>query len=105
MDFASRFTGCWTTPTSRTTTLSPPWLLQFFTGLSRHQKVPVTELPATGDDQGLVWEFFTYLQDISVFDCYDYGEWISVRLPRLGMLGIISIEHSETQPAVNTTAW
>lgn len=72
----------------------PPWLLQFFTGLLERQTVPVTELPATAEDQGLVWEFFNCLQDISVFDCYDFGEWVRVRLPRLGMLGIISIEHS-----------
>ena len=32
------------------------------------------------------------LQDLPVFDCFDYGEWIRLRLSNHDVLGIISIE-------------
>ncbi len=65
-----------------------------FGALSRQETLPVTELPAPGEGHGLVTELFNKLEAVKPFDAYNYGEWIRVWLPHLGMLGLISVENS-----------
>jgi len=69
----------------------PGWLMRFFTALRQGETLPLTPQPdeRTG---AAVGEFFSSLQDLAPFDCLDDGEWIRVRLARLGMLGFLSIE-------------
>lgn len=72
----------------------PPWLHQFFRALRDRQTIEPTPLPERRDDDGDVWELFPALEEVEPFDCLDHGEWIRLRLRRLGMLGLISIEHN-----------
>ena len=71
----------------------PEWLMSFFTALKTKESFGPTPLPETQTEAD-VWEFFCDLQDLTVLDCFDYGEWIRLRLPNHDILGIISIEHN-----------
>jgi len=71
----------------------PEWLMVFFFALKNKLSIepnPLSKAQTKAD----VWEFFCDLQDLAELGCFDYGEWIRVRLPKHNMLGFISIEHS-----------
>lgn len=70
---------------------TPEWITEFFRALRDRQPLEVTPQPdATTDAE--VSEFFYDLQQIESLDCYDHGEWVRVKLPKHGMLGLFSIQ-------------
>ncbi len=76
----------------------PSWLIIFFKALRNSESVEISPRPASQPPAD-VGEFFSALQSILALDCYDYGEWVRVRLPKHGMLGFLSIEHGYYQVA------
>jgi hypothetical protein len=76
----------------------PAWLRLFFTALHDREPLALRPRPDEKTDgdvaDGDVGEFLAALTDLAPFDCYDYGEWVRVRLPRHGMLGFISVERA-----------
>ena len=76
----------------------PEWLMSFFTALKTKESFGPTPLHES-QTKADIWEFFCDLQDLPVFDCFDYGEWIRLRLPNHDILGIISIEFNFYQVA------
>ncbi|GBO53351.1 hypothetical protein APA_1258 [Pseudanabaena sp. lw0831] len=76
----------------------PSWLINFFSALRNSESLGIS--PQTASQPPVyVGEFFSALQSILALDCYDYGEWVRVRLPKHGMLGFLSIEHAYYQVA------
>lgn len=71
----------------------PAWITTFFTALRDRAPLPVSEQPASTTDAA-VSEFFYDLQQLPALDCYDHGEWVRVRLPNHGMLGVYSIQYA-----------
>lgn len=71
----------------------PAWVTTFFTALRDRSALPVSEQPASTTDAE-VSEFFYDLQQLPALDCYDHGEWVRVRLPNHGMLGVYSIQYA-----------
>ncbi len=71
---------------------TPEWLVLFFSSLRDKLLIEPQPLHVT-QTKADVWEFFSDLQELEVFDCLDYGEWIRIRLSKHDMLGFISIEH------------
>ena len=67
----------------------PDWIMTLFQSLSDREPLPIRDQPDPTTDAD-VTEFFADLQDVEAFDCYDFGEWVRIRLPRHGMLGFFS---------------
>jgi len=65
----------------------PDWIMTLFQSLSDREPLPIQPEPTTDAD---ITEFFADLEDVEAFDCYDFGEWVRIRLPRHGMLGFFS---------------
>lgn len=63
--------------------------MTLFQSLSDREPLPVQEQPEPTTDADIT-EFFADLEDVEAFDCYDFGEWVRIRLPRHGMLGFFS---------------
>src|SRR3954465_4222446 len=76
----------------------PGWIFELFQSLRDQQTLEVREQPDPSTDADIT-EFFSDLQDVAPFDCYDHGEWARIRLSRHGMLGFFS-----RQDAFYTTA-
>lgn len=71
----------------------PEWITTLFESLRDREPLPIREQPDRTTDADLTG-FFADLQDVDVFDCYDYGEWVRIRLPNHGMLGFFSRQHA-----------
>ena len=69
----------------------PDWIMTLFQSLSDREPLPIRDQPDPTTDAD-VMEFFADLQDVEAFDCYDFGEWVRIRLPRHGMLGFFSVQ-------------
>ena len=67
----------------------PDWIMTLFQSLSDREPLPIQEQPEPTTDADIT-EFFADLEDVEAFDCYDFGEWVRIRLPRHGMLGFFS---------------
>ena len=87
---------CWPRPNPKLLALSSPVVLlrsvdsrTIFQSLSNREPRPNQEQPDPTSDADIT-EFFADLQDVEAFDCYDFGEWVRIRLPRHGMLGFFS---------------
>jgi hypothetical protein len=69
----------------------PDWIMTLFQSLSDREPLPIQEQPEPTTDADITEsEFFADLEDVEAFDCYDFGEWVRIRLPRHGMLGFFS---------------